>query len=350
MPTVVQFAAPHQVALVREGTQPLRPGTVRISTLHSGISAGTELTAYRGTNPLLDHTWDPVGRLFSTAPSPFAYPVTGWGYSEVGRVTEVSSDVEKPHVGEVVWGIWGHRSEAVLRADQLVSHEVPPDLSTLVGVFGRVGAVALNAVLAADIRLGEHVAVFGQGVIGLLATRLAVLSGAQVTALDTQQPRLDAATAMGAHATLNPAELGPDGSAHALRQENNRRGIDVAIELSGTYRALHEAIRGVGQGGTVIAAGFYQGGGSGLRLGEEFHHNRVHLVASQIGGVPAGLAPRWNTERVHLTFMGQVFAKKVDPVPLVTHRFPAAEVSAAFDLLDQGAEALQVVLDFDESE
>ena len=58
------------------------------------------------------------------------------------------------------------------------------------------------------------------------------------------------------------------------------------IELSGAYPALHQAIRVAGVGGTVIAAGFYQGPATALALGEEFHHNRVTLVSSQIGSLP----------------------------------------------------------------
>ena len=56
MPEVVSFLAPHQVALVPCEEQPLTPGSVRVRTWFSGISAGTELTAYRGSNPYLTGT------------------------------------------------------------------------------------------------------------------------------------------------------------------------------------------------------------------------------------------------------------------------------------------------------
>jgi 2-desacetyl-2-hydroxyethyl bacteriochlorophyllide A dehydrogenase len=348
MVSVVQFSAPRRVVLADEPHVALAPGTVRVQTLHSGISAGTELTAYRGTNPLFANRWDTTSRLFVTGEPAFSYPVTGWGYSEVGRVVEVASGVATPRPDDVVWGIWGHRSEAVMPATRLTGHVLPAGVAPVAGVFGRVGAVALNAVLAAGIHLGETVAIFGQGVIGLLATKLAVLSGAEVTALDTQQSRLAMAAAMGADVTINPSSLGPDGPAAMLRREGGR-GVDVAIELSGTYQALHEAIRCVGPGGTVVAAGFYQGAAEGLRLGEEFHHNQVRLIASQIGAVPQGLSPRWDTERLHVTFMGQVISGALNPVPLVTHRFPASDVADAFELLDGGTAPLQVVLDFDEA-
>ncbi len=72
------------------------------------------------------------------------------------------------------------------------------------GTFARVGSIALNAVLAAEARLGDRVAVFGQGVIGLLATRLATLAGADVIAVDALPRRLDAARAMGATEVVQP--------------------------------------------------------------------------------------------------------------------------------------------------
>jgi 2-desacetyl-2-hydroxyethyl bacteriochlorophyllide A dehydrogenase len=346
MASVVQFSAPGRVMLVTEPSARVRAGEVRVATLYSGISAGTELTAYRGTNPLLQHSWDQTRRLFVSGEPSFHYPVSGWGYSEVGRVVEAAPEVTSPTVGDVVWGIWGHRSEAVLRADRLSRHILPPEVPVLAGVFGRVGAVALNAVLAADVHLGEYVALFGQGVIGLLATQLAVLSGAHVTALDGQLSRLEMAATLGADLVIDPGGCEPDGPAPALRELNSGRGVDVAIELSGSYQALHQAIRSVGPGGTVVAAGFYQGDGRGLHLGEEFHHNQVRIVASQIGGIPPGLAPRWDVERLHLAFMEQVVSGALDPLPLVTHTFPAADVAAAFDLLDSESQALQVVLDF----
>ncbi len=346
MPQIVQFTAPRVVELVACDAQALSPGTVRVRTWFSGISAGTELTAYRGSNPYLTQTWDTERRLFTAGPPSFAYPVAGWGYSEVGEVVEAADDVTAPAVGDVVYGIWGHRSDAVVRAQALATRTLPAGVDPLHAVFARVGAIALNAVLAADPHLGERVAVFGQGVIGLLATRLAGLSGGVVVAVDGLEHRLDLARVLGA-ADVVVAGV-PGGAGDAIRHLTGDAGVDVAIELSGSYRALHEAVRSVGPDGTVIAAGFYQGGGEHLRLGEEFHHNRVRIVASQIGGTPVELGARWDHERLVQVFMAQVAGGAVDVVPLLTDVVDAAEVAGAFDLLDRGdPRTLQVVLRFD---
>jgi 2-desacetyl-2-hydroxyethyl bacteriochlorophyllide A dehydrogenase len=345
---VVQFSAPRRVEVVQAPPDPLTPGHLRVRTRYSGISAGTELTAYRGTNPLLTRSFSEETRLFgpATASEP-AYPVAGWGYSEAGVVVESSaSGPGVPAVGDPVWGIWGHRSEAVLPAARLAGHSLTPGADLLAASFARVGAVALGAVLTAEPHLGELVAVFGQGVIGLLATRLAVLSGAMVVAVDGLAPRREAALKFGATAALEPAD-----AAAAVRDLTGGRGADVAIELSGAYPALHEAIRSVAVAGRVVAAGFYQGDGVGLRLGEEFHHNRVQVVCSQIGGVPLPLTGRWDQDRLNRTFLDLALSGAVDTAALVSHVVPVGAAADAYRLLDERpAEALQVVLDFGSGE
>ena len=347
-PRAVSFTGPRSVSLVEEAVAPLLPGTVRVRTLYSGISAGTEMTAYRGSNVYLTKHWDVASRLFTAGGASFDYPVTGWGYSEVGCVVEIAPDLEETpglRPGDVVYGIWGHRSEAVLPAASLCGRQLPTGVDPVAGVFARVGAIALNAVLAADLHLGETVAVFGQGVIGLLATRLAALSGARVVAVDTIAPRLELAGRLGASLTLDAAD--EETTVAERIRRTAAEGADVTIELSGSYRALHEAVRSTAPGGRVVAAGFYQGDGAGLHLGEEFHHNRIQIIASQIGGVPTGLAGRWTTERLHQVFMGLVADGSIDVAPLISHLVPCDDVVEAYRLLDEHpAETLQMVLDF----
>ncbi|MGW7271743.1 zinc-dependent alcohol dehydrogenase [Streptomyces sp. NPDC054864] len=348
MERVVQFTGPRQVEVAEHESAPLPAGHLRVRTRYSGISAGTELTAYRGTNPYLTRTWDAEARIFRDGAAGIEYPVAGWGYSEVGEVTEVSPELVDtpgmPAPGDLVWGIWGHRSEGIVPAERMIGHTLPAGLEPLAGAFARVGAIAYNAVLAADIHLGEEVAVFGQGVIGLLTTRLAQLNGARVTAVDALDGRLVTAREYGARHTLNART---DTVAERIREATGGTGADVAIEISGVYPALHEALRSVTVGGRVVASGFYQGDGAGLRLGDEFHHNRVQLICSQIGGVPPQLAGRWTVERLQQTFLSLVAEGQVDVKSLVSHVVPVADAADAYVLLDERpADALQIVLEF----
>ncbi|MFI6320022.1 zinc-binding alcohol dehydrogenase [Nonomuraea sp. NPDC050556] len=340
---VITIHEPGVVRVSLEASGELEPGCVRVRTLYSGVSAGTELTAYRGTNPYLSRRWDTERRLFVDGHT-HAYPLAGWGYQEVGEVVEAAPDVADPPVGALVWGVWGHRAEAVLPAARLVGHILPPNADPITGVFARVGAIALNAVHAADVHLGDQLAIFGQGVIGLLATRLAVLNGARVVAADAIPARLSLAEAYGAAETFDIRE----GSVAELVRKRVE-GADTAIELSGSHAGLHEAIRSVRRGGRVVAAGFYQGEGAGLRLGEEFHHNQVQLVSAQIGGVASWLSHRWDVERLQRTFMDLVHRGEVAVEALISHVMDVEAAPEAFDLLDRHpAEVLQLVFKFGE--
>src|SRR5919206_5304122 len=106
---VVTLSQPGAVALVSEAPRQLGPNEIRIRTLLSGVSAGTELAYYRGTNPYLHKRWDADLRLFvPDAESRVGYPITSWGYEEVGEVVEAGSAADVP-LGTRVYGTWGHR-------------------------------------------------------------------------------------------------------------------------------------------------------------------------------------------------------------------------------------------------
>jgi threonine dehydrogenase-like Zn-dependent dehydrogenase len=341
---VVTFEGPREVGVREYEERPLQPHEVRLRTLYSGISAGTELTAYRGSNPYLTKRWDDGRRLFLDSGVSLEHPIEGWGYEEVGEVEEVGPEVTEVRVGEVVWGTWGHKSTTVVDESWAAQRRLPEGVDPMIGIFSRIGAIALNAVLDADVHLGEYVAVFGQGVPGLIAAQLARLNGGTVIAVDGIPRRLELAEELGAAHTIDFTKGDP---AEEIKHLTENRGADVCIEISGSYRALHEAIRSTAYNSKVVSSGFYQGDGSGLRLGEEFHHNRINVVSSQIFGVSLALDHRWTVERLERTVMALGAEGKVGLKQLVTHVFGIDEADRAFRLLDEDpAEAVQVVLDF----
>jgi len=343
MAYLVELTAPRVVRVRDYPTPKPAAGEVGVRTLYSGISAGTELAYYRGTNPYLEKQWNPEAELFLPGDSTLQYPVTDWGYSEVGEVEEPGLGVTDFQAGDLVWGMWGHRSHATLPAERIHDRALPSGLDPMVGTFARVGAVALNAVLASRACVGETVVVFGLGVIGLLTTQLLVGQGVDVIGVDFVPRRLELAEKFGA--TPMSAEHGDP--ALTVREHTKGRGADRVIELTGAYPALHEAIRVAGVGGTVIAAGFYQGPATALALGEEFHHNQVTLVSSQIGGLPLSLRDRWTPERLHDTVIRLCAAGRLDPLPLVSHLIPARSAADAYRLVDSPPpDLVQVILSF----
>jgi threonine dehydrogenase-like Zn-dependent dehydrogenase len=345
MGSVLVFDAPHTVKIATEEERPLDAQEVRLRTLFSGISAGTELTAYRGTNPYLHKRWDGERRLFvadeRTAPQ---YTLSGWGYEEVGEIVELGSGVADLEVGQRVYGTWGHRTSRVVTADYAHARILPTHVEPILGIFSQIGAIALNGILDAQINLGETVAVFGLGVVGQLVAQLARLSGARVVAVDLIESRLELAQRLGAHVVVN----GRAGSAaEEVKKLSGGRGADVCIESSGATAALNEAVRACAYSAKVVALGFFQGEGRGLFLGEEFHHNRIDIVCSQISGVGPALKYRWDTPRLVSTFMRLIAEGRLDLQPLITHVAPFAEAASLFELLDtRPNEAIQAVIEF----
>jgi 2-desacetyl-2-hydroxyethyl bacteriochlorophyllide A dehydrogenase len=343
---VVTFEGPKEVSVREYEDPPLGPNEVRLKTLFSGISAGTEMTAYRGSNPYLAKRWEPERRLFVEGETSLEYPIEGWGYEEVGEVSEVGPAVTKVRSGDVVYGTWGHRSSKVVDEDWAAARRLPPGVDPVIGVFSRIGAIALNAVLDADVHVGEYVAVFGQGVPGLIAAQLARLNGGTVIAVDSVPKRLELARELGAAHVVDFTEKGP---AEEIKRLSEGRGADVSIEISGTYPALHEAIRSTAYNSKVVSAGFFQGEGTGLSLGEEFHHNRIRVVCSQISGLSPVLDHRWSVERLERTVMSLAAEGRISLEPLVTHAFDADDAHEAFRLLDQRpapGDVVQAVIKF----
>lgn len=336
-----------RVAVEEEPVRPPAEGEVLVLTLLSGISAGTELSMLRGTNPYLHKRWDERLRLFVAADGTpqRAFPLD-FGYEAVG----VCAWSRHPHVreGDVVYGNWGHREWVTLKGQRYRSQLLPRALSIRDGIYpGQMGPIALNGVLHAAGRHQDATAVvFGAGVVGLLVAQIARADGAaRVIVVDRLPYRLQAATMLGFE-TLDAAAH--DDVARALKEWVG--GVPVALECSGAYPALAEAIRCVANRGMVVALGFYQGDGAALRLGEEFHHNRVRLICAQIGALPEHLRRR-DAEYAAASLSDEVLrlavAGQVRLGDLVSHIVPVEQIGKAVDLaMGRPNEALQVALSY----
>lgn len=335
--------APRDLGFEETPDAPLGPNDVRIATLFSGISAGTELTQYRGTSPFMHRRFDEARRLFVDGETPsWPYPVRTLGYEEVGEIVEVGDAVTDLRVGHQIYGTWNHRTRHVASADYARDRSMPEDADPRIGIFSHIGAVALNGVHDARIRIGDTVAVFGLGVPGQIVAQAARASGARVIGVDIDSGRRAVAESLGAQHTIEAA-----GAAEAIKAMTGGRGADVCIEVSGAAPALSEAIRAVAYSSRVVAMGFFQGEVAGLRLGEEFHHNRVELVCSQISGTAPEAMHRWSKPRLWRTAVELQHEGVLNLLPLITHTAPFADAPALFARLDAGEPGLlQAMLTF----
>ena len=345
MGTALVLESPRTLGYRAEPDRALQSGEVRIRTLLSGVSAGTELTFYRGTHPQLSKRWDETQRLFVSAePGAAPYPITHLGYEEVGEVVEVGPDASEVAIGAQVFGTWGHRSHHVANLDYVRPRLMPAGADPVFGIFSHLGAVALNGVHDAGVKLGDTVAVFGLGGLGQIVALMARRAGARVIGVELHETRRTLAQRLGVGRVIDPTRENP---AQVIKAMTGGRGADTCIEVSGAAPALHEAIRAVGYSGRVVAMGFFQGEAKGLFLGEEFHHNRVNLVCSQISGVAPERSYQWNKPRLWRTAVELQAAGEIDLRPLITHRVPFREAAGLYARLDERPQDMvQAVLEF----
>ncbi|BBH71257.1 hypothetical protein ACTI_79420 [Actinoplanes sp. OR16] len=352
-------AAPGRVEIAEVPEESVPDGGFRARTLFSGISAGTELTFLKGTNPALHAGFDPSLGLFG-APPEQAYPVNRLGYMEVARIEE--SRTRAFPDGTMVAMTYGHRTGYIghpLR-DRVVV--LPDGLDPLLGVYAaHMGPICANGLLHAaadrfgpavrslgDGVLGARVAVVGAGVVGLLTALLARAHGAaSVVVLDPTPQRRAVAEALGLEA-LSPDEDPAVTLKTRWRHAEGDRGADVVFQCRGQAAALQLALRLLRPQGTVIDLAFYPGGADEVRLGEEFHHNGLGIRCAQIGRVPRGLAHSWDRERLSAATLdllradGEAIRKH-----LVTAVVPFEEGPALLTALAaRERQELQVVLSF----
>jgi threonine dehydrogenase-like Zn-dependent dehydrogenase len=164
-----------------------------------------------------------------------------------------------------------------------------------------MGPICVNAVaFGEDEFRGAPAVIFGAGPVGLLTAQIAKAEGAErVYLVDRIGSRLEIASSLG----LEPVEANGDDIAAFLKRRHGSEGIPVAFECTGSSAALHEAIRTVKRRGLVVAVGFYQGDATGLRLGEEFHHNGIRVVCGQIGNIHSSFD--WPSLRARVVDLAQ---------------------------------------------
>ncbi len=289
----------------------LSDGRFAVEIEFSGVSAGTELTFVKGSNPMLHADFDSEFGVFRPDRAAVSYPVRKLGYMQVGRVT--GSRTTAVATDSRVALACGHRTHHVV--DTAVERFVvlPDDLDPLLGIYvAHMGPICANGLLHAAADLvgppvldlgdgvrGRRVLVTGAGVVGLLTALFAAhLGAAEVAIVDRTPARLAAARALGLWAIDDR-----DGDAWSAvkarwRQAPGDRGADLVFQCRGQDAALASALRCLRPQGTVIDLAFYPGGSPGLRLGEEFHHNGLGIRCAQIGRVPRGCAHLWDRERL----------------------------------------------------
>jgi len=272
----------------------------------------------------------------------FGFPLK-YGYASVGQVAEAGSEVTDLLPGDRVFCLHPHQDWFAIDADLVV--RLPADAPTERGVFCANLETAFNVMLDAPIRLEETVVVFGQGVVGLLVTRLARRAGAgRIVAVEPWPARRSFAERFGADLTCEP----DSGLPGRIADLTDGRGADLVIEASGVPAALDLALQCAAFQSTVLVCSWYGTRTVPLNLGREFHRRRLTLRSTQVSTIDPALQPRWGRGRRTAAVLRLLADLPLEE--LITHRYPFADAASAYELVDERPEGtLQVVLTYPEA-
>jgi alcohol dehydrogenase len=296
---------------------------------------GTDVHILKGEYPVksgLTIGHEPVGEI-----AKLGQAVTGYGVGQrvvVGAITPCGQcnpclDGCYSQCGGHVMGGWkfgntidGCQAEYLLVPNAQANLTVIPDLLTdeQVLMCPDIMSTGFSGAESGQIKIGDSVAVFAQGPIGLCATAGAKLRGAsQIFAVDGNERRLEVSQSLGATVTINYKTHNP---VEVIKDMTHGRGVDVAIEALGTQTTFESCLRVLRPGGTLSSLGVYSGE---LKL-------PLDAFAAGLGNyrIVTTLCPG-GKERMR-RLLTVVASGNVDLKPLVTHRFKLDEIEKAYEL------------------
>jgi 2-desacetyl-2-hydroxyethyl bacteriochlorophyllide A dehydrogenase len=327
------FTAPYRVEIVERDLPPLSAQDVLVKTIVSAVSPGTEMLVYRGQCPKLRDSHDPFS-------SDISYP-TAYGYACVGQVLETGKSVNLDLLGKMVFAFQPHASHFILHPSELIL--LPEGISAETAAFVPNMETAVG--LAQDIvpLLGERGLVFGQGIVGLLATSLlAEFPLESLVTVDNFPRRREESLKAGANASLDPSAPGFGVQA---QQALGGEKADFALEISGSPAALDEAIALTRFSGRIVVGSWYGEKRASLDLGGAFHRSRVQIVPSQVSAIRPELSGRWDKAR-RFGVAWQALAR-IRPEKWVTQRVDIHKAPEIYQMLDQNPQdAIQVLFDY----
>lgn len=298
------------------------------------LTCGTDLKTYKRGHPLIE-------------------PPVIFGHEFAGTVAEVGDRVEKfsegmrvvaantapcndcffckkgrpnlcVHVMERAnWGAFAEYIKVPSHIARINTYEIPPSVNSQAAAFLEPLACVVLGNEAAEIQLGDTVALVGTGPIGLLHLQLAKQRGAaEIIASDLSDDRLQVAQALGATRIIN---AGKEDQVTLTKGLTEGRGADVVIESVGLSSTWEAAVNMTRRGGTTVLFG---GPPPGSKVA--FDASRLHYDGVTIKGT------FHHTPRTVQTAFKMITSGTIQTEPLVTHVKPLEDLEEALNLVASG--------------
>ena len=276
------------------------------------------------------------------------------GYCQAGVVVETGPRVERFAPGDRVVTNGPH-AEYVRVPHTLAAH-IPDAVSFEAAAFTPLAAIGLQGLRLATPTLGETIVVYGLGLIGLLTVQLARANGCDVIGIDRDAVRLGLAERFGARAVS--ADEGVDVT-RAVLDLTAGEGADAVLLTLATDDdgPVHAAATMSRKRGRIVLVGV-----AGLQLRrDDFYRKELSFQVSCSYGpgrydpvheeqgvdYPRGFV-RWTEGRNFAAVLALMAEGRLDPTPLVTHRFDIGEAAQAYEVVSGTEKSLGIVLRYPE--
>jgi predicted dehydrogenase/threonine dehydrogenase-like Zn-dependent dehydrogenase len=281
------------------------------------------------------------------------------GYSSAGIALDVGPDVKGIAVGDKVacagMGYAAHAEIVAVPGNLCV--KLPADADLERAAYNTLGAIALQGVRQADLRLGETCVVIGLGLLGQLTCLMLKASGIKVFGLDISSKAV--ATAL-RHCVDSAYEIADPTIGDTVHHATRGINADAVIITAATHstQPINLAGRLLRKRGTVVVVGDVPTGFErepdyyrkelSLKMSCSYGPGRYDLTYEEKGlDYPAGYV-RWTENRNMQAFQDLVHSEKINLDYMTTHRFPIDDAPAAYDLiLSKTEDYLGIVIEYD---
>ena len=349
-------------------TPSVQPDSVLISTENSLVSIGTErmllefgkssMISKAKKNPqkvkqvIQKAKLDGIFQTIDAVKSKLSEPIQ-LGYSNVGRIIAVGSNVSEFSVGDRVVSNGPHAE--VVRVSKNLCAKIPANVSNEEAAFTVIGSIGLNGVRISNPTLGETFVVIGTGLIGLLIIQLLKAHGCEVIALDPDKERLKLATKFGAQSVHLTKDLDVVDAVKSLNKNIEVDGVLVATATA-SNKPISDAAKMCRKQGRVVLVGI-----AGLDLSrDDFYHKELNFKVSCSYGpgrydasyeekgndYPYGYV-RWTEKRNFEAVLKLLSNKQLSIDPLLTKRADFNNVIAVYKTLSDNKEDLGILLDYE---
>ncbi|GAC1540316.1 MAG: alcohol dehydrogenase catalytic domain-containing protein [Candidatus Velthaea sp.] len=329
------LVAPARIELHDDPTPVAGPGEL-VVRVRVALTDGTDLKAYRRGHPQMPMPTR-FGHEFAGDVAAVGAGVSGFAEGDgimsvhsapCGACWWCAHDEEELCATVMGTKILGAYAEYITLPAHIVARNAyrkPSSLSYEAAAFLEPLACVVHSVRWMGVRPDARVAVIGDGGFGILhGLVLRAFGFPEPVIVGRRSARLAVARAFGLE-TLDATGTEAQGVAAELRARTEGRGMDAVIESTGTAIVWESAPGFVRRGGTVSLFGGLPGGTRVAFDSSRLHYDEVRVISPFHFGSAAVRAAH------DLLVEG-----RIDPLPLITHRFRLNELDRAFAALDAG--------------